>query len=295
MQTHIIVNESCSTIRYLARQALKERWVTASVAVLIYSACVDVPPIFINLIFGSSSNINQLMSGQMHAGAGLMGAMEEVLRTTGYTTPSSSIYTLLVSGPFMFGITLYFINMVRRNQVDYRQIFGGFSYFGRTLGLFLLLILISWAFSIPFFLLFFFGALTLNVPLLILSLLSLLLLIIPATMFSMCYFLMVDNVQIGVVGAIRVSWNIMRGNAVKFVLLNLSFIGWFIVGGLILSVILFPFSIGGNPFLIAIGSFIGQVGIFVVMAYVLAAQVQFYDLLTGRLRLGTPSHLSGGY
>lgn len=295
MQTHIIVNESCSTIRYLARQALKDRWVMASVAVLIYSACIEVPPIFINLIFGTSSNLDQLMSGQMQAGSGLMGAMEEIIRTTGYSSPSSSIYTLLVSGPFTFGITLYFINMVRRNQADYGQIFGGFSYFGRTLGLSVLLSLISSAFAIPFFILFFIGVMTLNFPLLILSLLSLLLLVIPMIMFSMCYFLMVDNVQIGVVGAIRVSWNLMRGNGVKFFLLNLSFIGWFIVGGLILSVAIIPFSIGGNPFLIAIGGFIGQVGIFVVTAYVLTAQVQFYDLLTGRLRLGNPGHLSGGY
>lgn len=295
MQTQIIVNESCSTIRYLARQALKDRWVMASVAVLIFSACIEVPPMFINVIFDTSSNLNQLMSGQMQVGDGLMGAMEEIMKTTGYISPSSFIYTLLVSGPFTFGITLYFINMVRRNQVDYGQIFGGFSYFGRTLGLSVLLSLISLAFAIPFFVLFFIGMITLNLPLLILSILSLLLLLIPAIMFSMCYFLMVDNVQIGVVGAIGVSWNLMRGNGGKFFLLNLSFIGWFIVGGLILNVVISLFSIGGSPFLIAVGGFIGQAGIFVVTAYVLAAQVQFYDLLTGRLRLGNPSHLSGGY
>ena len=283
------------TIRYLARQALKDRWVMASVAVLIFSACIEVPPMFINVIFDTSSNLNQLMSGQMQVGDGLMGAMEEIMKTTGYISPSSFIYTLLVSGPFTFGITLYFINMVRRNQVDYGQIFGGFSYFGRTLGLSVLLSLISLAFAIPFFVLFFIGMITLNLPLLILSILSLLLLLIPAIMFSMCYFLMVDNVQIGVVGAIGVSWNLMRGNGGKFFLLNLSFIGWFIVGGLILNVVISLFSIGGSPFLIAVGGFIGQAGIFVVTAYVLAAQVQFYDLLTGRLRLGNPSHLSGDY
>lgn len=295
MQPHIIVNETCTNIRYLARQALKEKWVTASVAVLIYSACVQVPPIFIDTFFGMTSNFNQLISGQMHVGDGMTGAMEEMMKTTGYTSVFSSIYTLLVSGPFTFGITLYFLNLVRRNQTDYGQVFGGFSYFGRTLGLSVLLTLISVAFMIPFVVLFFIGVITVNAPLLILSFLSLFLLLIPMLMFSMCFYLMVDNVQIGVVGAISESWNIMRGNAGKFFLLNLSFIGWFIVAVLAGGVITMFFSLVHVPIIIKIGGFLGQIGTFVVLAYLYSAQVQFYDLLTGRLRLGNSQNLSGGY
>lgn len=87
----------------------------------------------------------------------------------------------------------------------------------------------------------------------------------------------------------------MRGNMGKLFLLNLSFIGWLIVAALVDGVISSIFTIGNIYLITAIGSFIGQVGMFVVTAYMTATEVQFYDLLTGRLRLSEGHRLSGGY
>lgn len=293
MQPHIIVNETCTTIRYLGRQALKDHWVTASLAVLIYSACMEVPPIFIDALFGTTTNPAVVFSGGVDPA--ITAALAKAMSEAGYSSVFSSIYTLLVAGPFSFGISFFFINLVRRQPIDYGQLFTGFSYYGRTLGLSVLIALISVGFMIPSFILMTLGALIGSFFLVMLGVFALFLVIIPAIMLSMSFFLMVDNVEIGIIGAIVVSWQLMRGNAGKYFLLNLSFIGWIIIGTLIATVIAIIFAVGQIPFVMAIGSFVAQVGMFVVIAYMYAAQVQFYDLLTGKLRLSNPGQPMGGY
>ncbi len=293
MQPHIIVNETCSTIRYLGRQALKDHWVTASVAVLIFSACLMIPPIFINAVFGASSNLISIMQNQM--GYNATEIFVRTMETTGYTSIFSGIYTLLVTGPFTFGISLFFIALVRRQPNDYGQIFSGFSYYGKTLGLSILITLITMAFMIPAVVIVTLGIMVGSSGIAFLGMLALLLLIIPALMFSMCYYLIVDHREMSVTQSLRASRELMRGNMGKLFLLNLSFIGWLIVAALVDGVISSIFTIGNIYLITAIGSFIGQVGMFVVTAYMTATEVQFYDLLTGRLRLSEGHRLSGGY
>lgn len=67
----------------------------------------------------------------------------------------------------------------------------------------------------------------------IFSFLGMLLFIIPgiiiALSYSMVYFVIVDNPELGVMDALRKSKKIMNGHKWEYVVLNLSFIGWYIL------------------------------------------------------------------
>ncbi|MBP3384535.1 MAG: hypothetical protein J6M22_03615, partial [Firmicutes bacterium] len=50
---NIIVNESSSNIRLLARQALDGQWKKVTLAVIIYMIAIMVPTLILEVIFGS--------------------------------------------------------------------------------------------------------------------------------------------------------------------------------------------------------------------------------------------------
>ena len=69
-----------------------------------------------------------------------------------------------------------------------------------------------------------------------------LLLIIPgivaAYKYSMVNYVMIDNPELGVMGSIRRSKEIMRGHKLDYFILHLSFIGWIILSVLTFGILL---------------------------------------------------------
>lgn len=53
--------------------------------------------------------------------------------------------------------------------------------------------------------------------------------IIAALNYSMAYFVIADNPEIGVMEALSTSKRIMKGHRVQYIVLNLSFLGWYII------------------------------------------------------------------
>ncbi len=112
--------------------------------------------------------------------------------------------SLLISGPFSVGLAIYFMCISRGQESRFEQIFNGFRYFVTALGAYLLmtLFIILWT----------------------------LLLVIPgiiaALSYSMTYFILVDNPEIGAYEALKESKKLMDGYKMKLFLLLLSFIGW---------------------------------------------------------------------
>ena len=53
--------------------------------------------------------------------------------------------------------------------------------------------------------------------------------IIIALNYAMVYFVIVDNPEMGVMEALRTSKRIMKGHRWQYFVLNLSFIGWYIL------------------------------------------------------------------
>lgn len=110
----------------------------------------------------------------------------------------------LIAGPFFLGFMTYFLNLKRGKNPNIEEIFGGFKNYGAA---FVLHILIS-----------------------IFVLLWTLLLVIPgiiaAIKYSMAYFILSDNPNIGAQEAINRSKVMMEGNKKQFFYLMLSFLGW---------------------------------------------------------------------
>lgn len=128
------------------------------------------------------------------------------------TIPSiGQIAYLAIIGPFVFGLTLFFIKLVRKEGTDFNNLFKAFNFEGKNLGLF---------------------GKTLGVYLLaqLYILLWSLLLIVPGIIASLSYsmilFIYIDNPEMGISETLRKSKEMMYGYKTKLFLLNLSFIGW---------------------------------------------------------------------
>ncbi|ANW95017.1 hypothetical protein AXE80_01335 [Wenyingzhuangia fucanilytica] len=115
-----------------------------------------------------------------------------------------TIATIIIAGPFAFGLATFSLNISRNQKEDLKQLFVGFDHFVNTLVAYLLV--------------------TLYV------LLWTLLLIVPgiiaAISYSMVFFIMVDEPEIGPEAALRKSKEMMYGYKAKYFGLCLRFFGW---------------------------------------------------------------------
>lgn len=121
-----------------------------------------------------------------------------------------SIITLLITGAFTLGITLYFLEFVGGTIPKVDVIFKGFNYFTKSLGLYLLMTLyiILWS----------------------------LLLIVPGIIMSFAYsqafFILAENPDMKITDILKTSTAMMKGYKMKCFLLGLSFIGWALLSAL---------------------------------------------------------------
>ena len=113
-----------------------------------------------------------------------------------------SAVSLVVSPVLSYGLALYFLSCARGRSVEMGIFFSGFSDMVRLVGTYLLMVL---AIIIGFILLVVPG-------------------IIVAFGLSQTFFILADDKEIGAVDALKASWEMMKGNKVKFFVLSLSFI-----------------------------------------------------------------------
>ncbi|MFE5322550.1 DUF975 family protein [Paenibacillus sp. NPDC056579] len=155
-------------IRRMARESLRGNWVQAIVACIIFNVVLLV----VNLI----PNVGPFLQ-------------------------------LIIGGPLLFGIYLYFITLIRGGKPALADVFSGFPYFVST---FLLYLVMS-----------------------IFIMLWTLLLIVPGVIatlkYSQAFFIMNDNPEIGAMEAIRQSKEMMEGHKTRLFMLYLSFIGWMLL------------------------------------------------------------------
>lgn len=122
--------------------------------------------------------------------------------------------SLVISGPLALGLILYFLKFSRDEKPPVSTIFEGFNNFGKALGLYLWTVL--WV------------------------ILWMLLLIVPgiikAISYSMSFYILADNPNIGVKKALKLSIAITEGYKGRLFMLGLSFIGWAILAILTLGI-----------------------------------------------------------
>lgn len=120
----------------------------------------------------------------------------------------SSIAALLVSLPLAYGFTIMLLNVVRGRDVELNTLGEGFKDCGRILGTMLLSSVYQF--------------------------LWMLLLIIPGVIKGYSYaltpYLLKDHPELKFNAAIEESMRLMSGNKMRLFLLDLSFIGWFLLG-----------------------------------------------------------------
>lgn len=255
---NFIITESSSNIRLLARQALDGKWKMATLAFIIYVACITVPVIILEVIFGSLNP---------EALAAAVYETEEL--TSGSMISSiSSLYAFLVTGAFTLGMTIFFLQLIRQKTTDLGHIFSGFGYYFKTLGLY---------FMISLFIT-----------------LWMLLLIVPGIIaslrYSQAFYILADDPTKGVMQCIRESKELMKGNKGKIFCLQCSFIPWMLLAILPFVII----AVAGGIVSVAVpvlgviimilGILVYLVVLCVVSTYMMSAETIFYEMVTGRLR-----------
>ena len=256
-----IILESCYNLRRLAREALKGKWVMAAVAAFLVTVLLTVPGTIIDQLFGIEVPLQDVFQqAGLDVDLGAMGVTGTIK-----SSPLSGLYSILVAGPLAFGLTAYFLILFRRGKETLGDLFSGFEFFGKTLGLMLWITLwvILWA-IIPF-----------AGPVLA---------IVAGFRYAMAFMVQVDNPALPIRDCLNRSKFLMKGNKGKLFLLSLSFIGWYLlasVPGAILSAIAVNITV--NSFVLLIVNLIGTFVSAFVVAYVLTAYMAFYDMLTGRI------------
>ncbi|MEN6314324.1 MAG: DUF975 family protein [Clostridiaceae bacterium] len=115
-----------------------------------------------------------------------------------------AVIGLLISGPMVLGLVMCFVGFVRNEQLKFETLFDGFKNFSSALVLQLLIGIFSFLWSLLFI-----------VPG-----------IIAAFRYSMAFYILNDNPQMGAKAALEESKKMMKGNKGKLFCLEFSFIGW---------------------------------------------------------------------
>lgn len=228
-----VVTETSKNMRALGRMAMETKRNTAMLIVLIYGVATMLPPVIISILFG--------------------GTLGETM---------SLLYTLLVSGPFAYGLAIFFLALFRRQQSEIQQVFEGFEQFGKTLGLFfyILLFVILW------------------------SLLFIIPGIIAGIRYSQAFYIMVDHPEYSISQCVDESKMRMQGNKGKYFILNLSFIGWALLFSIPTGIVEGAFTFSESVVAYQLLSLLAMIPYIWLGAYIFLTQVAFYEILLGNLK-----------
>lgn len=237
-----IIGEQISKIREIARRSLSGYWKEMIVGILIYYVFSSVISSILDYFFTY---------------------VDEVELENGMYLPinvyyASPLYELIVSGPLMIGLVMFLLAYFRKHTVDYTLTFEGFSMFLKGFSLYLL-------YSIKIFL----WCLLFVVPG-----------IIAAFRYSQAFYLRVDHPEWTANQCLVESSKLMNGNKLKFFILEISFIGWYLLAA-VATGILSVFEVTGVASVIL--SLICAIPVLFVDLYSLMADTVFYELLTGNL------------
>lgn len=168
------------------------------------------------------------------------------------------IYMDVFTGVFRFGEALYTLTYIRNKRVEYRSISEAFTFYFKTLGLFLvqLVIITFWSmfFVIP-------G-------------------VIAAINFSQAFYILADNPDKGITRVLAESKMMMIGNRMNYVRLLVYYIPYMLLGyipGIVIAAVFQSFSITGVAVLIA--NMLMQIPIFLVNGLICLGRATFYELL----------------
>ena len=249
---HFVITEKNKILRMLGREAMRPYlWLTIA-GVCFYTVIMDIP----NIIWGDSAYTAEQLQ-EVFNDMFRYGVMPDVPRY--YFI--DSLYTFLITGPLLYGLTMFLLNIFRRKPTTTLEIFLGFSNFKKTF---------------PHY-----------AARVFMTIVGMILLVVPGFVFlyaySMGFYLMCDDPNLGPIEAMKLSRRLMKGNKWKLFTLHLSFIGWVALFGLIttfLNAISMWLAVFANVFLSAF-----------LTAYIRLTEVAFYEMLVGHLHRLDPEEV----
>ncbi len=149
----------------------------------------------------------------------------------------------VITGPLTLGLMAYFVGLHRREPVEVGTLFSGFSRFVEGLGIYfvttIMITLSALAAAIPGGIIIFLAYSNNTVPeesalfaagILIAIFSALFASFYMYLRYALVYYIANDYPELGILGAIKRSTEMMVGRKVKFFMLGLSFIGWHFLG-----------------------------------------------------------------
>ena len=255
MTQNIIVTETPSELRRLARAVLRGNWKKLFVGMLIYSIFAVLIPNLVSVTVKSLSYTVYLEGYDMN-----------------YDFPAFLyIYQLVMIGILQFGVYSFILHYLRTREVRYDRLFAGFERFAPV---FLVSLLVS-----------------------VLVGLWSLLFIIPGFVAMFRYFMALyilhDDPQVGVLGALRASKWMTNGNKAKIFLTILSFIGWRILASVPTAILDSMILRGGLAEVpdtaLVIIEFALSLPAYFLMVYSETTMGLMYEIMSGRLRKTPPA------
>ncbi|NFV12024.1 DUF975 family protein [Clostridium sporogenes] len=235
---------SNSQIKSKAKEALKGNWGTAVITFIIF----NIVMYSITYVYNINQISNYIQNPYLASENPSLGASGILF-----------FIKLLLAGPMTYGITRFCMNLVRDKSHKIENIFEGFKYFGGTFIINIVLGIYRFLWSlllfIPLFIIIFvvlmkeFSKTNMNFYstgndfngwLVAIFILLVIVLTVALAMilfrYSMTYYIYIDNPDIGAMQAIKESVDIMKGNKTRLLLLYLSFILWYLLGIITLSI-----------------------------------------------------------
>ncbi len=234
----IIVRATSYELRSLARNALKNSWLSVAVVCGFYYLMTTTVPSILSIFIPSGVYVE------------IYGVYLNI-SYVGY------LYSTLMDGVFQLGLIIFILNFLRTRDTNATLIFSGFEFFVK-------------AFCISF------------MTALFVTLWALLLIvpgIIAYIRYSQALYILFDDPRKGIFQCINESKEMMKGNKGKYFSMNLSFIGWLILGSLPSALFLLELS----GIVMAFVDVILAIPYFFVAAYIETANGVFYEILSGHL------------
>ena len=258
MNETILVRETPSELRRLARAVLKGNWKKVFLGLVIYSIFTVLIPNVLTAMF-------DFFSSEVY--------VEEVDLT--YTVPNMLyLYQMIMGGIFQFGLYAFILHFLRTREVNYTRLFSGFE---RFIPVFLISFLVGiivglWAILlvIPGFIAFF--------------------------RYYMTMYLYHDEPRLGVLGALGTSKKMTYGNKAVIFLTLLSFVGWRILAYIPL-VIFDSFVLRGSfpntsDTILVMIEYLLMLPTYFVLVYSETTMGLLYEIMSGRLRKTPPQQMN---
>jgi uncharacterized membrane protein len=279
-----IVWEPSRQIRAQARTRMRGNGRTLYWSAVVFCLCLSIPFTVIEQILGTWEKMRvatiSLWELQLHIQTqnfsplspeylSLTQDWAETYSDTLFISNISILFMALVFGALSLGLTNVWMNVLSARRASTEQVIAGFENFPRAtlLGVLKTVMIVLWSF----------------------------LLLIPGVVayyrYSCAFYLLSDNPRLGPFQTIALSTALMRGNKMKRFILDLSFLGWYVLATFVISFASMPLSLfidlnqPGAFFLTMIGSQL--ISVFVLaglISYNGVAGAEFYRLASQPIR-----------